>query len=85
MKNKTFNFYYDESCHLENDRMPYFVLAYNQLKNHNERLKLIKEKHNFYSEIKWSKVSRSKYTFYSEIIEYFFETDLNFRALIVNK
>lgn len=90
MKNKTFNFYCDESCHLENDKMPYFILAYtsvayNQVKNHKERLKQIKEKHNFFSEIKWSKVSHSKYALYNEIVEYFFETDLKFRALIVDK
>jgi len=90
MKNKTFNFYCDESCHLENDKMPYFILAYtsvasNQVKNHKERLKQLREKYNFYSEIKWSKVSHSKFGFYDEIIEYFFETDLNFRALIVDK
>jgi len=90
MKNKTFNFYCDESCHLENDRMPYFMLAYtsvayNQVKNHKDRIKQIREKHHFYSEIKWSKVSHSKLPFYNEIVEYFFESDLKFRALIVNK
>ncbi len=26
--NKTFNFYYDESCHLENDHQPYMLIGY---------------------------------------------------------
>jgi hypothetical protein len=90
MSKKTFKFYCDESCHLENDKMPFMVLsyasvAYNQMKNHKERIKAIRKKHNVYTEIKWSKVSHSKYGFYSDIIEYFFETDLKFRALIINK
>lgn len=87
---KTFNYYCDESCHLENDSMPYMLLAYtsvayNQLRNHSERIKQIREKHHFYSEIKWSKVSHAKYGFYHDLVEYFFETDLKFRALIIDK
>jgi hypothetical protein len=26
--NKTFNFYCDESCHLENDHQPYMLIGY---------------------------------------------------------
>jgi len=26
--NKTFNFYCDESCHLENDHQPYMLIKY---------------------------------------------------------
>lgn len=90
MINKTFNYYCDDSCHLENDRMPFMLLAYtsipyNQVKNHKKRIKAIRQKHNFYTEIKWSKVSKSKYGFYNEIIEYFFETDLKFRAIVIDK
>ena len=90
MSEKTFNFYCDESCHLENDHFPFMLLAYtsvayNQIKNHKDRIKRIRSKHNFYTEIKWAKVSNSKFSFYNDIIDYFFETDLKFRALIINK
>lgn len=90
MIQKTFNHYCDESCHLENDKMPFMLLAYtsvayNQIKNHKERIKAIRQKHHFFTEIKWSKVSNSMYGFYSDIIEYFFETDLKFRAIVVDK
>lgn len=90
MSKKTFNFYCDESTHLENDGMPFLILsytsvAYNQIKNHKERLKRIREKHQFFGEIKWSNVSNSQYGFYNDIIDYFFETDLHFRALVVKK
>ncbi len=88
--NKTFNIYCDESTHLQNDGMPYMIIAYistayNQLKQHNEHFKMLKAKHKFKGEIKWSNVSKSQYPFYSDVIEYFFATDINFRAVIVDK
>jgi hypothetical protein len=87
---KTFNIYCDESTHLQNDGMPYMVIAYvstayNQLKQHNEHFKMLKAKHKFKGEIKWTNVSKSQYPFYADIIEYFFATDIKFRAVIVDK
>lgn len=87
---KTFNFYCDESCHLENDGMPFMVIsyvscAYNQVKLHQQNIKNLKEKHSFKNEIKWSAVSKSKYNFYVELIEYFFANDLQYRAIVVQK
>jgi len=90
MMNKTFNIYCDESCHIENDHKPYMFLgsissAYNQVKFHTEQVKELKVKHNFYAEIKWSKVSKSKLRFYLDLVDYFFNTDLQFRAIGVKK
>lgn len=87
---KTFNIYCDESCHLENDHKDFMLLgsvssAYNQVKGHTERIKALKEKHKFNAEIKWSKVSPSKQQFYIDLIDYFFATDLRFRAVVVDK
>lgn len=88
--NKTFNIYCDESCHIEHDQKPFMFLgsisaAYNQVKLHTEKIKEIKAKHNFYAEIKWTNVSKSKFHFYMELIEYFFATDLKFRTVGVDK
>lgn len=87
---KTFNIYCDESCHIENDHKPYMFLgsissAYNQLKFHNENIKEIKAKHNFFGEIRWTSVSKSKHHFYMDLVEYFFNTDLKFRCVGVRK
>lgn len=87
---KTYNFYCDESTHLENDGMPYMIIAYvgtpyNQLKEHKEEIKQLKDKHTFGGEIKWTNLSNSQYEFYKDLIEYFFRTDLFFRAIIVKK
>ncbi len=87
---KTFNFYCDESCHLENDPHPYMLIsyvstAYNQLKTHNQSILEIKKKHKMRTEIKWTKVSKSKHLYYAELIDYFFATDLTFRAIVIDK
>jgi hypothetical protein len=87
---KTFNIYCDESCHLENDHKNYMFLgkissAYNQVKHHTEQIKELKKKHNFYGEIKWTNVSKSKIHFYMDLVDYFFYTDLHFRAIGIDK
>jgi hypothetical protein len=88
--NKTFNIYCDESCHLEHDHKDYMFLgsisvAFNQVRSITDRIKEIKKKHHFYGEIKWTNVSRSQYRFYEELVKYFFETELKFRAVGVQK
>ena len=90
MTSKTFNIYCDESCHLENDHKAFMLLgyvssAYNQVKRHTERINDLKKKHNFYGEIKWSNVASSQFQFYKELVDYFFDTELRFRTVIVNK
>jgi|ERR1035437_5378100 hypothetical protein len=88
--NKTFNIYCDESCHIEHDHKRYMLLgcvsvAYNQLKRHTERINAIKSKYNFYGEIKWTGVSSSMHLFYKDLLDYFFDTDIRFRAVVVDK
>ena len=88
--NKTFNIYCDESCHVENDHKNFMFLgavscAYPQVKRHTKRIDELKKEHNFYAEIKWSNVSMSKIRFYMDLIDYFFDTDLYFRAVGIEK
>lgn len=87
---RTYNIYCDESCHLENDHKRFMFLgsvtsAYNQIRFHTENIKEIKEKHKFYGEIKWSNVSKSKFSFYLDLVEYFFYSELKFRAVGIDK
>lgn len=87
---KTFNFYCDESTHLQNDGMPFMMIAYisvgyNQMKQNKEQLKAIRAKHKAKGEIKWSNVSGGMYPYYADLIDYFFSNDLNFRSIIVDK
>lgn len=90
IEKKTFNLYCDESTHIEGDEFPYMLLSfvstsYPQLKIHNEKIRNIKRKHFFKGELKWSKLSKSQYECYKDIVEYFFATDLRFRAIIIDK
>jgi hypothetical protein len=59
--------------------------AYPQVRRHSKRIDEIKREHNFYAEIKWSNVSMSKIGFYLDLIDYFFDTDLQFRAIGIDK
>lgn len=87
---KTFNLYCDESCYLDNDKNKFMFIggvscAYPQVRVHTNCINEIKKKHNFYAEIKWNKVSMSKIKFYLDIVEYFFSTDLQFKAIALEK
>lgn len=87
---KTFNLYCDESCHLEHDHHSHMLLGYvcspfNQVKQHHEHIRALKEKHHCYGEIKWAKVSQAQVHFYLDLIDYFFATDLRFRAVVIDK
>jgi hypothetical protein len=88
--NKTFNIYCDESTHIENDGHPYMILSYvstpyHLLKMHNKNIREMKMEHFYKGEMKWSKISKSQYPFYNNVIDYFFSNDLNFRAIAIDK
>ena len=80
--------YIDESCHLENDQLPLMSIGYTKIDAENyeqykEEIKTIKRKHHSPMEIKWNKVSFSRLDMYKDLIDYFFEKDIQFRAILV--
>lgn len=84
-----FNIYCDESCHLPNDDSDVMVLGSIVVSEENkqkfyEEIRALKKKHGMssWNEIKWTKVSNSKVDFYFELIDWFFEEDINFRAIV---
>lgn len=88
-----YNIYCDESCHLEHDNQKYMVLGgiicEKSIRNKIKRdIIEIKRKNNIKdnAEIKWNKVSPSKFLYYKELVDYFFNNkELRFRALIIDK
>ncbi len=86
-----YNIYCDESCHLENDGQKAMVLGAikcpkDQRLRISKEIKAIKQRHNLPTdfEIKWTKVSNTKLSFYLELINYFFSApELSFRALVI--
>lgn len=88
--NKTYNIYCDESTHLPNDGCPYMLLgytcvAYPLVKEAKKAVNDIKKKHGFVGEMKWSNVNRGTEKMYEELVEYFFRSNLKFRAVVVRK
>jgi hypothetical protein len=89
--NKTYNIYCDESTHIENDGEPYMLLSYvstpyHLLKMHNKNIREMKMQHFYRGEMKWSKISKSQYPFYNEVVEYFFSNEsLSFRTIVIDK
>ena len=85
----TYNIYCDESCHLENDRIPIMLLGavwcpLDKAKSISKEIRKIKAAYNAKGELKWTKVSNCRLQFYQHLLDYFFGKDkLNFRCLVV--
>ncbi|URZ02728.1 DUF3800 domain-containing protein [Clostridium felsineum] len=86
------NVYCDESCHLEYDNSNVMLMGAMYCENmykdkiFNE-IRDIKKKYNLstWFEIKWTKVSMSKFEFYKELIDYFFNNkNLFFRIIVAH-
>lgn len=84
-----FYIYCDESCHLPNDDSNVMVLGSIEINEENkirfnEEIRTLKKKYGMssWNEIKWTKVSNSKIDFYFELMDWFFDNDINFRALV---
>ena len=88
---KIYNIYCDESCHLLNDDNKVFALGAiwvekNKTEKIFDELRALKLKHGLSAifEAKWTKVSDSKVNYYSDLVNYFFESPhLYFRGVVV--
>jgi len=85
-----YNVYCDESCHLENDHQPVMLLGgiwcpKSDVQRFSVGIREIKTRYNARGELKWTKVSKAKQSFYIDLVDYFFKTpQLHFRCLVVN-
>jgi len=83
-----FKIFCDESCHIQNDGWNHMILGalrcpqneYEKIKND---IKSIKLKHHTPFEIKWTKLSKSRLALYKELIDYFIDSSMAYRAVIV--
>ena len=73
-----FNIYCDESCHVPHDNSDIMVIGGISCPKEkatliNRTIMSIKEKNRIYkyAEIKWTKVSNSKYNFYKDLVDLF--------------
>ena len=88
-----YNYYCDESCHLENDDSNVMVLGAlilpkDKKKEISDNIVDIKKRHGVKArtEVKWTKLSNAKLDLYRELVDYFFyDDDLRFRVLVADK
>ena len=78
----------DESNHLLNTKSANMVngaimAEEKDVEQINRTIKAIKYKHNYYNELKWTKLLNSKRAFYVELIDYFFNSDMRFKATFI--
>lgn len=83
-----YRIFIDESCHLEHDELDVMAIGYikvpeEQYEILKNRIKNIKQQHDVPHEIKWNHVSRSKLPLFIELIDFFFESDMSFRTIVV--
>lgn len=78
----------DESCHLQHDKSGIMVLG--AICCLNERLEMVlrtikylRHKHNYNTELKWTKLIARQMPFYSALIDLFVKSDLQFKATVV--
>jgi len=86
-----YKIYCDESNHLLNDKSNLMVngailLPENKVKVYNKYIKYLRHKYNYHYELKWTKLFSHNFAFYKELIDFFIESDMNFKAtLVLNK
>lgn len=78
----------DESNHLLNTKSNVMVngaiLAQESaVEQINRDIKALKIKHNYFNELKWTKLLHSRKEFYRELIDYFFASDMKFKATFI--
>lgn len=88
----TYNIYCDESCHLEQDKSTHMILGgilcpKEQTREISVALRELKKKHGLSTkfELKWTKVGRGALPYYRDVIDFFLNNNLNFRAVVADK
>lgn len=85
---KQYNLYCDESCHLQHDNSDIMcvggiVVPQECVVEYKSRIKEIKSKNGILHEIKWNTISNTHTSMYRELIDFFFESDMSFRCVLI--
>jgi hypothetical protein len=85
---RKYSIYIDESCHLQNDGCEVMCIGYTKLPydlylNIKSAIKTIKLNHKAPTEIKWNKLSYSRINLYKDLIDFFFDSEIDFRCVLI--
>lgn len=84
-----FKIFCDESCHLEKDTSNVMVLGAlscpeNSVQLLNRKIKYLRHKHNYLTELKWTKLIGKQFDFYKDLLDLFLDSEeLHFKATVV--
>ncbi len=78
----------DESNHLLNTKSNVMVngaihINEDEVEQINRDIKALKLKHNYFNELKWTKLLNSRKEFYKDLIDYFFSSNMRFKATFI--
>lgn len=78
----------DESNHLLNTKSNVMVngaiyINETEVEQINRYIKALKYKHNYFNELKWTKLLNSRKEFYKDLIDYFFNSNMRFKATFI--
>ena len=85
-----YNYYCDESCHLQKDGKRFMVLGYiaaplHKIEQMKGELKSLRVKYKNTLEVKWTYLNEWNYPFYAKLVDWFFKKGgMRFRAIIVD-
>lgn len=84
----TYNLFVDESCHLENDRIPVMCIGYIKVpvikyEVLRKEFTSLKNRTHTPSEVKWNKFSKSRLHLYKELVDFFFDSPIDFRCVLI--
>ncbi len=87
-----YNIYCDESCYMLNDNSDKMGIGCvwcdkDKVKEFSTRIKEIKMKYGYpvNKEVKWTKISNFNKNMYLDLVNFFFDSNINFRIIIINK
>lgn len=88
MATEVLKLYCDESCHLQHDGCDVMVLGAiccgeDDVAAVVRHIKWLRNKHECYTELKWTKLINKQLGFYFELIDYFMDSGLRFKSTIV--
>jgi hypothetical protein len=84
-----YKIFIDESCHLQNDFsksimcIGYIKILDGDYQKYKNAIHDIKIKYKTPTELKWEKISKSRLPLYFELIEFFFNSEIEFRCILV--
>lgn len=85
---KTYSIFCDESCYLQFDDsdimcMGAIVVPNSEFDFYKSEIKRIKRKYGILHELKWNTVSRTRLKMYEEILQFFFQSSMTFRCILI--